>query len=107
MRATGRVSTAQKAVPDNMRALGYLVVGEHLAIEAITAISTWRRKRALQGLGGAQMELRVIERACAEQGGTTRTRRLVEWATGLQQPAAVLGASDFGQRANNCKSWIA
>ena len=28
-----------------------------------------RSKRALQVLGGAQMDLRVIERACAEQGG--------------------------------------
>jgi len=38
MRATGRVSTAQKAVPENLRAIGYLVVGAHPAIEAITAI---------------------------------------------------------------------
>ena len=38
MRATGRVSTAQKAVPENLRAIGYLVVGEHPAIEAIAAI---------------------------------------------------------------------
>ena len=36
MRATGRVSTAQKAVPENLRAIGYLVVGAHPAIEAIT-----------------------------------------------------------------------
>jgi len=38
MRATGRVSTAQKAVPENLRAMGHLVVGEHPAIEAIAAI---------------------------------------------------------------------
>ena len=42
MRATGRVSTAQKAVPENLRAMGSLVVGEHPASEAITAISTCR-----------------------------------------------------------------
>ena len=38
MRATGRVSAAQKAVPENLRAIGHLVVGAHPAIEAITAI---------------------------------------------------------------------